>query len=216
MSEPPDQPSHTIEDELASGVVCSIDGFELDRPRVTVGRADADLTLTDSTVSRLHAALERVTGGWIVQDLGSRNGTYVNGARLLGPRALRHGDEIRFGGHRVVFRNLGPPSHTFASLTSPLEAPPRLTPREHDLLIALCRPLLEGSMLAEPASVREIAAELVVTESGAKKLLARAFDRFDLQGDDRRRPRLALAALRRGAVTVADVEQRHSPTTQSG
>jgi DNA-binding winged helix-turn-helix (wHTH) protein len=56
------------------------------------------------TVSRRHARL-RVTGGEaVLEDLGSRNGTFVRGERLEGPARLRHGDEFRVGSVSVTFR----------------------------------------------------------------------------------------------------------------
>lgn len=185
-------------------------GTALEQDRVTLGRAGADIDLDDRTVSILHAVIERVTGGWVLQDLGSRNGTFVNGSRINGPRALRSGDEIRLGSSRILFRS-GAPGPQEVSSTEPLEAAPQLTPRERDLLISLCRPLLQGSVLNEPASIRTIAAELLVSESAVKKLLGRTFDKFDLQQDDRRRPRLALEALRRGAVSLGDVAEPRRP-----
>jgi pSer/pThr/pTyr-binding forkhead associated (FHA) protein len=173
-------------------------------PRVTLGRKGADVELDDPTVSRLHAFVDEVGGGWILEDLGSRNGTYVNGARLAGPVALHGGDALRLGSCAITFtcdREATPR----ASTTAPLDRAPNLTPRERDLLVALCRPVLGTSVLSEPASLRTIAAELVITESGVKKLMARVFDRFGLTGQDRRRSRLAIEALRRGAVSPADV-----------
>src|SRR4051794_26808044 len=105
----------------------------LSAPRTTIGKGRADIVVSDPTVSRLHAAIERVTGGWVIQDLGSRNGTFVNGARIAGPRALHGNDEIRLGLLRLEFRHI--PIDESLSLTSPLEAPPRLTAREHDALV---------------------------------------------------------------------------------
>lgn len=177
--------------------------FPLAGRRVTIGKVGVDVCLDDPTVSRLHAAVEPVTGGWIVQDLGSRNGTYVNGERVLGPRGLRSGDELRIGRTVLSFR-AGEPA---GGETAPLSAPPRFTGRERDALVALCRPLLAGSMLAEPATTATIAAELVVTESAVKKLLARASDKLDLLQGDRRRARLAAEALRLGVVTPADLDR---------
>ena len=57
----------------------------------------ADIALDDGTVSRVHAILERVGTTWLVRDLGSRNGTRLNGERLTGQRRLRDGDEILVG-----------------------------------------------------------------------------------------------------------------------
>jgi DNA-binding NarL/FixJ family response regulator len=54
--------------------------------------------------------------------------------------------------------------------------------------------------------VADIALELTVSESAAKKLLSRMYNKFALFDADRRRGRLAVEALRRGAVSVADLE----------
>ncbi|MEY2425839.1 MAG: hypothetical protein QOI61_1411 [Actinomycetota bacterium] len=178
--------------------------YALESERTTFGKARADVVLNDRTVSRLHAAVERVTGGWIIQDLGSKNGTFVNGARVVGPRALHNGDEIRLGGVHLRF-HARIIDDSF-SQTAPIDGPPRLTGRERDALVALCRPVILGSMLDEPASVGTIAAELVVSESAAKKLLGRCYDKFALEKTDRRRGRLAVEALRRGAVSLSDLD----------
>ncbi|SDJ65156.1 protein of unknown function [Nonomuraea maritima] len=70
-----------------------------DRPRYVVGRGSAcDLVLSDLTVSRVHAELRREgDGGWMLVDLGSLNGTRLNGWRLVGPARVKSGDEISFG-----------------------------------------------------------------------------------------------------------------------
>ncbi|GGP00748.1 FHA domain-containing protein [Nonomuraea glycinis] len=71
-----------------------------DRSRYVVGRGSAcDLVLADLTVSRVHAELRRDTdgSGWTLVDLGSLNGTRLNGWRLVGPAKVRSGDEISFG-----------------------------------------------------------------------------------------------------------------------
>lgn len=65
----------------------------------TVGRdATADVVLSDDGVSRRHAQVGREARGVVVRDLGSTNGTWVNGVRLAAPRVLRPGDEVRVGG----------------------------------------------------------------------------------------------------------------------
>ncbi|MEV3979658.1 DUF1707 and FHA domain-containing protein [Nonomuraea sp. NPDC049758] len=70
-----------------------------DRLRYVVGRGSAcDLVLSDLTVSRVHAELRREgDGGWLLVDLGSLNGTRLNGWRLVGPVRVKSGDEIAFG-----------------------------------------------------------------------------------------------------------------------
>jgi hypothetical protein len=69
------------------------------RARYVVGRGTAcDLVLTDLTVSRVHAELRKDTDdSWMLVDLGSMNGTRLNGWRLAGPARVRTGDEIAFG-----------------------------------------------------------------------------------------------------------------------
>ncbi|GII79491.1 peptide-binding protein [Sphaerisporangium rufum] len=70
------------------------------RVRYVVGRgSECDLVLTDLTVSRVHAELRRDAGAedWLLADLGSLNGTRLNGWRLVGPARVRAGDEISFG-----------------------------------------------------------------------------------------------------------------------
>jgi pSer/pThr/pTyr-binding forkhead associated (FHA) protein len=66
-------------------------------PGTTVGRAGADVELVDPDVSRRHAAFHQVDSGIGVEDLGSRNGTFVNDQKISGIAALAKGDRVRFG-----------------------------------------------------------------------------------------------------------------------
>lgn len=69
-----------------------------------IGRhADCEITLTDSNVSRRHAEIHKDASGWILKDLGSTNGTSVNGTRITGPRYLSDGDVISVAGNHVRF-----------------------------------------------------------------------------------------------------------------
>ena len=78
--------------------------LELRSARVTVGTAAGnDLLLDEPTASRRHAALERRGGRWHVADLGSTNGTYINGRRVTAPTPLERGDELRFANARFAF-----------------------------------------------------------------------------------------------------------------
>ena len=81
----------------------------LEQRRLTVGRApDQDLCLTDRKISGAHAILEVHAGGYRLRDLGSTNGTYINGVLLAGSKQLRLGDEIMFGKTRALFTDLDP------------------------------------------------------------------------------------------------------------
>ena len=72
-----------------------------------IGRAaDNTLVLQDETASAHHARLSFHEGQWWLEDLGSRNGTAVNGMALEGPLVLTYGDQIAFG--RVEFRMEAP------------------------------------------------------------------------------------------------------------
>ncbi|HEY4562893.1 MAG TPA: FHA domain-containing protein, partial [Thermoanaerobaculia bacterium] len=60
-------------------------------------QGSADLVIDDPGVSRRHARVLSDAGGVIVEDLGSSNGTYVNGQRISGPVELGAGDEVQVG-----------------------------------------------------------------------------------------------------------------------
>lgn len=63
-----------------------------------IGRDPANgLRLTHESVSRVHAELGRQGGMWVLRDLGSTNGTTVNGRRVIGAAVVREGDQISFG-----------------------------------------------------------------------------------------------------------------------
>ena len=69
--------------------------------QLVLGREHADVTLDDEEVSRRHAVVRPVPGGLEVEDLGSLNGTWVNGARIERAAWLAPGDELRVG--RITF-----------------------------------------------------------------------------------------------------------------
>jgi predicted component of type VI protein secretion system len=174
--------------------------------RVTIGRAETNpvVVSTDPELSRLHAVLEPVGSGWCIRDLASSNGTFVNGERVWTDRPLRHGDEIRLGRTRLVFH--ADDADVDLTATQTAEPPPELTRRERDVLVALCRPVLSADLFTEPASIRAIAQQLVVTEAAVKQHLLRLYDKFRVyEPGERRRVRLANEAIRRGAVTLADL-----------
>jgi FHA domain/Domain of unknown function (DUF1707) len=68
---------------------------------VTLGRSrDCDCVLAEPSVSRRHAELRRDGARWLLRDLGSRNGTRVNGVRLLDEAEVGPGDRVSFGDAR--------------------------------------------------------------------------------------------------------------------
>ena len=72
--------------------------FELTKNELYIGRdINNDIVINDSEVSRKHARLILQAGGYVLEDLGSTNGSFVNGQRLMGPHVLRLGETVMFG-----------------------------------------------------------------------------------------------------------------------
>lgn len=73
-------------------------GMEYDvEEGATLGRGDVEIHLEDAFASSRHARLVRQGGAVVLEDLGSTNGTYLNGELLQGPQPLHRGDRIRIG-----------------------------------------------------------------------------------------------------------------------
>jgi predicted RNA-binding Zn-ribbon protein involved in translation (DUF1610 family) len=77
--------------------------FLLKEKRITVGRSpDCDIFLDDVTVSRRHALLKQADGGFLIEDQGSLNGTFLN-RRRIESAALEDGDEVQIGKYKLTF-----------------------------------------------------------------------------------------------------------------
>ena len=77
--------------------------FELPDAPALLGRDSRQIPLTDQTVSRRHAELVPNDGEWVLKDMGSVNGSYLNGVRVDNRRPLKLGDQIRVGRTLLVF-----------------------------------------------------------------------------------------------------------------
>jgi pSer/pThr/pTyr-binding forkhead associated (FHA) protein len=113
-----DAPSDSAEDEVTfdlddipagAGLLVVTRGpnagsrLALTKPVTTVGRhPDSDIFLDDITVSRRHAEVQRVSTGFVVRDVGSLNGTYLNRERVE-ENSLNNGDELQVGKFKLVF-----------------------------------------------------------------------------------------------------------------
>jgi|HubBroStandDraft_1064217.scaffolds.fasta_scaffold01620_4 hypothetical protein len=161
------------------------------RPDVTtIGRGSyTDIRLADPSVSVLHAEIVRRGPYVYVSDLGlSRNGTRVNG-RLVARRLLSDGDALSFGSARCRVGGIVADELKDAEL--PRTAAPELTRRELDVIASLCRPAMSDDAFVTPATAREIAADLVVTEAAVKQHLLRLYSKLRIPEGQNRRIRLA-------------------------
>jgi pSer/pThr/pTyr-binding forkhead associated (FHA) protein len=108
---PPPPPALDAAIPLGIEVVVSYGGTIASRRfgrSILIGRApSADIRITDPQVSRLHARIEMRDDGVYVEDLGSRNGTLVEGESMTGSRRLVGGDEIEIGSASIIFRGVG-------------------------------------------------------------------------------------------------------------
>lgn len=176
--------------------------FELTSEVTTVGRGEGiDIAFDDQSVSRLHAELIRRGPHVYVADLGlSANGTRVNG-RPVGRRILVDGDVLSFGAARARVGGLAR-SEGAADETVELRrvAAPDLTRREVEVLHALCRPALRHEAFVAPATAKDIADELVVTEAAVKQHLLRLYQKFRIPEGVNRRGRLANEVIALGVV----------------
>jgi len=78
--------------------------FALEHVITTAGRhPDSDIFLDDVTVSRRHAEIERTRTGYIIRDVGSLNGTYLNQTLVEGDVAMTNGDELQVGRFKLVY-----------------------------------------------------------------------------------------------------------------
>jgi len=127
--------------------------FTLEGDQLTIGRDSVnEIVINDAEISRRHARLTFQGGKYVLEDLGSTNGTFVNGQRLAGPRVLKAGEVVSFGEQIVmVFEAtnfdagatvVSPRAAVVPSVSRPAPLPPPPPPVEY-----------VGSVPASPAPV---------------------------------------------------------------
>jgi pSer/pThr/pTyr-binding forkhead associated (FHA) protein len=176
-------------DALAIGTGSNSYLIPLTRQRLSIGRADEnDVVLSgDGTASRRHAVLERVDDGWRIRDLGSSNGTYVNGVRVGSHMRVRPGDQITIGESALGLREgESAPDPVMATVrpSAAEQTGPILSQRERAVL----------RLLATGMTDTEIAEQLTISVKTVHSHLDRIRDRSGL----RRRAELTRLAVELG------------------
>jgi pSer/pThr/pTyr-binding forkhead associated (FHA) protein len=103
------EPTVTMIDEVPAKLIVTRNGqareFVLKKPDITIGRAPSnDVALSgDQLASRRHALIRFDGVNFTIRDVGSANGTYINGVEVRAPTSLRNGDHIGVGEHEIVF-----------------------------------------------------------------------------------------------------------------
>lgn len=174
--------------------------------RLTVGREPGnDVELPwDSEVSRLHAQLERVGRDWVVMDDGlSRNGTYVNGERLVSRHRLKDGDVLLIGGTSMTFRADRSLRMSETMVADDVVTLLSLSPTQRQVLEALCRPYKARASYATPATNQAIASEVYLSVEAVKTHLRTLFHKFGVEDlpQNQKRAKLVELAFRSGLVS---------------
>lgn len=178
--------------------------------RITIGRTEAtDISLQwDTEVSRLHAELERVGRDWTVADDGfSRNGTHLNGERVVGRRRLRDGDILRIGRTSVLYKQPLTADITETEVASDMVDRTSLSDAQRRVLIALCRPFKDAGGYVTPATNQQIASDLFLSVDAVKTHLRALFAKFGIEDlpQNQKRVRLVELALKSGVVTMREL-----------
>jgi hypothetical protein len=129
--------------------------FDLTKDVTVLGRdVSNDIVLGDAEVSRTHARLTRTPGGYVLEDLGSTNGSFVNGERLAAPRVVNPGDLVGFGetitltfdaiSPEAAATVMGAAARPVAPAAKPAYAPARPAPAPVAAPAEVAAPAVEG------------------------------------------------------------------------
>ena len=133
-----------------------------DEPAV-IGRSSDHIQLTDNSTSRRHAEIRPANDAWILVDLHSSNGTYLNGQRIVAPTELKHGDQIKVGSTLLVFSGLEHvESFTGAQMISDLVDLDLSIPSGGSSILSVVDASAESVILQPPETADAVAAWNVV------------------------------------------------------
>ena len=178
----------------------------LDREKIDVGRDPrCEVAISwDRSVSKAHAELVEVGSSWRVKDVGSLNGTQVNGIRI-NEQLIANRDLLRFGDTLVVFRQ--PEDAGLSETIRGQDIGPPVTDAQRKILVELVRPMEMSGGAGDPATNAEIADALHLSEDTVKQHLRRLFKLFKIGEDvprNRKRSTLARRAQETGLVAPND------------
>lgn len=216
----------SIEDDQANQTV-----VDLSRDEYTIGRDVANtVRLTERNISRKHALLRKNGVGWVVKDLTSYNGCFVNGGRVAGERGLKHGDLLQLGDYRLelideeALARLDPESKTATIPGRPSQTIRELPNRLVMIVgpaVGASFPLLDKRLVigrgedcdlpVNDTSVSRIHAEIHLIEGGKYEVL----DRDSSNGVRVNGVELKRAILDVGdVIELGDVQLRYVPAGQ--
>jgi pSer/pThr/pTyr-binding forkhead associated (FHA) protein len=164
-------------------------GFDLERSEIVIGRGQqCDIVLDEHQVSRQHARLQQTPQGWMLLDLGSTNGTEVNGRQLKAhePYALQPGDRVTLGNSTLVLQQ------PVASAGEPQQSRPRGKP--HPVL------LIAGAILIAAVLVGVVVVLVISLQSKEDDTAPGGLNPLD-QVD----PMLAVPTLLEGITTALPI-----------
>jgi hypothetical protein len=106
--------------------------FDITKEVTVLGRdVSNDIVIGDSEISRQHSRISRTPGGYVLEDLGSTNGTYINGVRLAAPQVLNPGDTVGLGENVTLMFNATSPeaaATVMSAAAAPSSGAPGLPP----------------------------------------------------------------------------------------
>jgi serine phosphatase RsbU (regulator of sigma subunit) len=124
---------------------------------ISIGRAsDCSIPIKDRYLSRKHAEIIAAGSAWILKDLGSANGTYLNGSRVERDEQLKTGDRIRLGDTEIVFETSDRSTDRFIAVADNTNASPTIAIPVHDISDAP-----ESQDVARLHTLTQLARELI-------------------------------------------------------
>jgi hypothetical protein len=183
---------------------------ECDEEPIVLGR-HGTLQLADHKVSKRHAQLRCDGGEWYIEDMGSRNGTYVNGDRVDRPRRVSEGDKLALGMTVMVISRLAPAPRPGAAPPPADEASQTLPPPENTPPSSPDTPPAEDA-LATPSALR--ANSLYLPEIDSDPLAAWTITLPERREPERRNQERALAAQPDEAIlSIRPLAHQELPAT---